>query len=105
MMGEKNLVMQELLDEMLLRHPKIVQTEGCMGGQPRLDGTRMRITDWLVNLAANDWSPSEMIANWGSGSDYELEDVKDVLRYAYDLVDVIWCKANGREYESDMEKV
>lgn len=94
----KGRVMRDLLDEMSKRHPKIVCTPDCMGGQPRLDGTRMRVTDFLANICVNDWSLSEMIQNWGSGADYTLEDVQAVFRYAWDMVAVVFDKADGRPY-------
>lgn len=62
---------------------KIVETEGVMGGQPRLDGHRisvLQIVEWVLEEGIDPESVS-------SEFDVELADVYRALAYYYDNIE------------------
>ncbi len=85
-----------LLQELSTRHPKIVQTRDCMGNQPRLTGHRMRVIDFLANIAGQGYSPKELAENWDTG--FTEDDVKAAVDYTLDMVDTVFCKASNIPY-------
>lgn len=62
---------------------EIVETDGVLGGQPRLEGRRigvLQIHEWVVQDGRD---PSAVAADYG----LELADVYRALTYYYDHVD------------------
>src|SRR5262245_59074550 len=64
-------------------HPHIVKSAGMLGGEPRVDGTRMPVRQ-LWEMTEAGMSAAEMVADF---SYLSLAQVYDALSYAYDHPD------------------
>ncbi len=57
---------------------KIVKDPDIMGGSSRIDGTRIRVSDIVVDYEYRDWSPEEIAEQYPTIS---LSDVYSALEY------------------------
>ena len=62
---------------------EIVQTEGVMGGQPRIDGRRISVLQVVEWIHEEGMEPETVAAEF----DLDLADVYRVLTYYYDNLD------------------
>ena len=60
--------------------PVIVSDESVLGGEPRIDGTRVRVVDVVGFYEVRSLSPEEISDKF----DLELEDVYAALVYYYE---------------------
>lgn len=79
----------------------IVQTEGVMGGQPRLEGHRisvLQVVEWVVE---EGMAPEEVASEF----DLDLADVYRALTYYYDNVDEMqeWRERRSRRIRESEE--
>ncbi len=66
-------------------HPHIVKSADTLGGEPRVDGTRIPVRQ-LLELAEHGMSAAEIVARYPSLS---IAQIYDALSYAYDHPDEI----------------
>jgi len=59
----------------------IVKTPGVMGGKPRIDGHRIRVSDIVVWHEKRGWSPDEIVDQFPG---LTLADVYAALAYYFD---------------------
>jgi len=59
----------------------IVKTPGVMGGKPRIDGHRIRVSDIVVWHEKRGWSPDEIVDQFPG---LTLADVYAALTYYFD---------------------
>ncbi len=57
---------------------KIVKDPDIMGGSSRIDGTRIRVSDIVVDYEYRDWSPEKIAEQYPTIS---LSDVYSALEY------------------------
>jgi uncharacterized protein (DUF433 family) len=63
------------------RHPYIVQTPGVCGGEPRIDGRRIRVQDVAVDYERLGMTPDEICDAYPG---LTLAEVHAALAYYYD---------------------
>lgn len=63
------------------RHPLIVQTPGCLGGRPRIDGLRISVQHIAIDYEKLGMSPDEICDAY---SPLTLAQVHAALAYFYD---------------------
>lgn len=67
------------MSDVLVQH--IVKTPGVMGGKPRIDGHRIRVSDIVVWHEKMGWSPDEIVDQFPG---LTLADVYAALAYYFD---------------------
>jgi len=67
------------MSDVLVQH--IVKTPGVMGGKPRIDGHRIRVSDIVVWHEKMGWSPDEIVDQFPG---LTLADVYAALTYYFD---------------------
>jgi uncharacterized protein (DUF433 family) len=67
------------MSDVLVQH--IVKTPGVMGGKPRIDGHRIRVSDIVVWHEKRGWSPDEIVDQFPG---LTLADVYAALTYYFD---------------------
>jgi uncharacterized protein (DUF433 family) len=84
-------------------HAHIVKTPGVRGGKPRVDGTRVRVSD-LVCLLKRGFTPEQMRAHL-SDRPLTLAEVHSALAYYYDHPEEIEAEfAREEEAETNFEQ-
>jgi uncharacterized protein (DUF433 family) len=79
-------------------HPHVVKRAGTLGGEPRVDGTRIPVRQ-IYEMAKGGMSPDEIAERYPSMS---LAQVHDALSYAYDHPDEIASHQERHEIRSIM---
>lgn len=72
------------ITEMLCeRYPDVVTTDGILGGMPRLNGTRLAVTDVLSEIVMQEGIDGVIEI---FGEDVSHDQIKDAIRYARDFL-------------------
>ena len=79
-------------------HPHVVKSAGTLGGEPRVDGTRIPVRQ-VFEMAQGGLSPAEIAVRYPSLS---LAQIHDALSYAYDHPDEIAAHQERHEIRSIM---
>src|SRR5688500_2282764 len=79
-------------------HPHIVKSADTLGGEPRVEGTRIPVRQ-VFELVEAGPSPAEIVATY---SGLGLAQVHDALSYAYDHPDEIAAHQERHEIRSIM---
>ncbi|MFB6209767.1 MAG: DUF433 domain-containing protein [Candidatus Nanohaloarchaea archaeon] len=62
---------------------EIVETEGIVGGKPRIEGTRVQVEDIVGSYRDWGWNIERIASEY----DIEVQKVLEALRYYYDNMD------------------
>lgn len=73
------------MPEMVEKEAKIVETQGVVGGKPRIEGTRIRVIDIVDAYEQLDYSIEKIAYEYG----ISVPQVLEALKYYYEHPDEI----------------
>lgn len=71
---------------------QIVSTDGVVGGEPRIEGTRVQVEDVVNAYRDLDWG----IERISSEYDLKVQSVLEALKYYYDNMEEFPTQADSR---------
>ncbi len=77
----------EIINRLLEKYPNVTCTEGVMGGQPCIVGTRMPVST-VLTAVAHFGSIQEFLDDYDNR--YTVEQVKDAFRFTRDFLDSMY---------------